>query len=241
MRMRIRESKGVSILDISEKIDIHSAEIIEVTGGLLKYGKVDILCNFKGVTQVDHDGLSVLVIAYKNVINRKGRMKFCNVPSGVMSLLKMVHLDTIFEIYNDEKSALRSFRGPATSVDRKALRRRFKRLDIHVNVKYSLLARPKPAYESSLSNISGAGIYIKCKKTYPIKTKLYLLVKLPEVSEPLKLVGMVVWNADKQIQPHEYPGMGIRFTDISSDEQRQVLDFIDKNISHRSGKGFYTA
>ena len=85
MKIRIRESKGVSILDISEKIDIHSAEIIEVTGGLLKYGKVNILCNFKGVVQIDYDGLSILVIAFKNVINRKGKMKFCNVPSSMLS------------------------------------------------------------------------------------------------------------------------------------------------------------
>lgn len=192
------------------------------------------------MAQIDYDGLSILVIAYKNVINRKGKMKFCNVPSHMLSLLKTAHLDSIFEIYNAEREALRSFREPAHHIEKKVLRRRFKRLDIHVKVQYSLLARPKQVYDGKLSNISGAGIYIRCKKTYPIKTKLHLQIKLPELSKPIKVSGVVIWNADKEIQPHEYPGMGIQFTDISYDEQDKIMEFIDKNISHRSGRGLYS-
>jgi len=240
MRIRVREAKGVSILDVSGKLDINAAELIEVTGGLLKYNKVNIVCNFAKAEQIDYDGLSILVIAYKNVINRKGKMKFCNMPSHAVSLLKTVRLDTVFEMYQDEKSAIRSFREPISSIEKKSLRRRFKRLDTHVKVQYSLLARPSQSSDGRLSNISGAGLYIRCKKTYPIKTKLNLEIKLPDIAEAMKISGSVVWNADKDVQPHEYPGMGIRFTDISYDEQKDILDYIDKNISHRSGSGLYS-
>jgi len=240
MKIRIRNVKGVSVLDIKGKVDIHSAELIEVLCGLLKYNKTDILCNLRDVGQVDYDGLSIFAIAYKNVLNRKGRMKFCNVSPNVSALFRTVHLDSVFEIYNNEEDALKSFKTPLSEVEREALRRRFKRLDIHIKVSYSLLSRPDKTYEGILSNISGAGIYVKCRKTYAVKTKLNLQIKLPDVPEPVSCSGIVVWNADKEIQPHEYPGMGIQFMNISPGLQRGILNFIDKNVSHRSGRGLYT-
>lgn len=240
MKIRIRNVKGVSVLDISGKIDIHSAELIEVLCGLLKYNKTDILCNLQNVEQVDYDGLSIFAIAYKNVLNQKGRMKFCSVSSSALSLFRTVHLDSVFEIYDNEEDALKSFKAPLSEVEMEALRRRFKRLDIHIKALYSLLSRPNKTYEGILSNISGAGIYVMCKKAYPVKTKLNLQIKLPDISEPLNCTGIVVWNADKEIQPHEYPGMGVQFINISSGLQKKILSFIDKNVSHRSGRGLYT-
>ena len=104
-------------------------------------------------------------------------------------------------------------------------------------MKYSLFARPKQVYEGGLSNISGAGIYIHCKKTYPVRTRLNLEIELPDISEPVKVSAAVSWNADKEIQPHDYPGMGVEFTDISYEEQKELLEFIVKNTSSRSGRG----
>jgi hypothetical protein len=42
----------------------------------------------------------------------------------------------------------------------------------------------------------------------------------------------VVWLADKQIQPHGYPGMGVEFVNISQEKQKTVLEFIDRNLSN---------
>lgn len=240
MKIKVREVREASVLDVNGNINIDSAEIIEVIGGLLKYNRLNILLNFKNVTGVDYNGLSVLVIAYKNITNHKGKLRFCNVPVYALTLLKTAHLDTIFEIYDNEKAALRSFKELASRVRNKVLRRRFKRLDMHINVSYNLPARPKQPHKGRLLNISGAGIYIRCKNIYPMKTRVNLKIDLPDFTKPIEVQGMVIWNADREIQPHEYPGMGFQFIDISSGVQKDILEFIDKNISHRSGRGLYT-
>ena len=106
MKIRIRMAGKVNVLDIEGKIDINSIQIIEIIGELLKYKKIDLLCNFTNVEHLDYNGLSILTIAYKNVINRNGKMKFCNVPVHILGLFKVAHLDSTFEIYNNEKTLL---------------------------------------------------------------------------------------------------------------------------------------
>ena len=68
MKIQVRTNENISILDISGSIDIDSAEIIEVTCQLLRYKNTDILFNFEEVESIDYNGLSILVIAYKNIL-----------------------------------------------------------------------------------------------------------------------------------------------------------------------------
>ena len=50
----------------------------------------------------------------------------------------------------------------------------------------------------------------------------------------LSLMGSVIWLADKEIQPHSYPGMGVNFVNLSKATQTKIVEFIDKNITRRS-------
>ena len=45
MGIRVRETGGVTIIDIEGKIDINSSEIIETVGWLTTSGKVNIILN----------------------------------------------------------------------------------------------------------------------------------------------------------------------------------------------------
>ena len=106
MAIRIRGAGGVEILDVDGNIDINSSELIEAIGSLVSSGKLNILVNFENVDMVDYSGLSILAIAYKNVTNHNGKMKLSRVPLPVIELLKVVKLDSVFEIYSDEMSAI---------------------------------------------------------------------------------------------------------------------------------------
>ena len=44
----------------------------------------------------------------------------------------------------------------------------------------------------------------------------------------------VIWIADKELQPHYYPGMGVAFISIGQEKEKAIIDFIDKNIIHRA-------
>jgi anti-anti-sigma factor len=237
MTCRVRDAGSISIVEVDGIVDINSADIVETIGWLMNIGKRNILCNLENADMVDYGGLSVLAITYKNVINHNGKMKFLNVPLPVMELMRVVRLDMVFECYYDEAAALNSFI-EETEVSRMPLRRRFKRLDIHFKVKYKLVGtQAKPAvFEGEVLNISGSGLFIYTKNTFPINSPLSLELRLPDAAEgkTIEVLGKVVWLPDKELQPHSYPGMGISFTRVDRETERVIVDFVEKNVTYRA-------
>lgn len=234
MAIRIREVNNINILDLDGKIDINSSDIIETIGWLTNTGKANIILNMENVDLVDYSGLSVLAIAYKNVVNHKGQLKLLNVPLPVIELLKVVKLDTVFENYLDEETAVKSFL--REDVEKLKLRRKFARLDIHLSVKYRIADGQKKSksYEGNVLNISAAGVYIYTPNTFPLNSHVELEFSLPNKPAALAATGRVSWLADKEIQPHSYPGMGVSFSHLTPGKEKSIIDFIDKNITHRA-------
>jgi anti-anti-sigma factor len=234
MEIRKRFSKNIIVFYITGPIDIDSAALIEETGKLLKEGLSRFLLNFANVSIVDYNGLSILAIAYKNIVNQKGVVKFCEVPSHIKELFKAARLDAVFEIHSDEKSALKNFE-LSNKVDKLPLRRRFKRIDTNISVRFKAgLSSDKALRKGKICNLSGEGLYLYSKETFPVSTELYLEISLGKVKSPLSLMGTVIWLADKELQPHAYPGMGISFTDLANEAQSSIVEFIDKNITRRA-------
>lgn len=234
MGVRIRESSGVNILDIEGDIDINSSEIIEMIGWLVNTGKLNILLNFENVGMVDYSGLSILAISYKNVLNHKGKLKLMRVGMPVMELLKVAKLDAIFENYQDEEAAVNSFF--ETEVSSMHLRRKFQRLDIHLKVRYNIISDHKnpKIFEGEVLNVSAAGLYIYTPYTLPINSMVDLEFILPGAKGGLKATGRVTWHTDKDLQPQTYPGMGVSFVHLTSEKEQAIIDFIEKNVTHRA-------
>lgn len=234
MDIRIREAHNISIVDIDGQIDINAAEIIEAIGWLIKNKKKDILLNFDKVNMVDYSGISILAIAYKNVINHKGKMKFCNVPLHIEELFKLVRLDSIFEIYKDEDTALTTFFHSESPMDYALLRRRFKRLDVHIEAEFCAKSNPDKIWHTGrILNISGEGLFIQSKNVVPLGTTLTLKLNISD-TETLEAEGMVIWLADKSLQLQSYPGMGIRFNNMRKTVQDKLMTFINRQITNRS-------
>ncbi|MDD3905057.1 MAG: PilZ domain-containing protein [Candidatus Omnitrophica bacterium] len=234
MAIRIRERDSVNILDIDGRIDINSSELVEMVGWLVNSGKLNIILNLENVDMVDYNGISILAIAYKNTVNHKGKMRLLNVPLSIIEMLKVVKLDAIFAIYTDEDTAIASF--TESEAEGLRLRRKFPRLDIHLSVTYRMVSDRKTPkiFEGKVLNISAAGLYVYTPDTLPINTILDLRFDMPGLPAILEATGRVSWIADKELQPHAYPGMGISFSHLTPDKERAIVDFIDKNVTHRS-------
>jgi len=233
MSTRVREVGAISILDIEGNIDINSSDIIEAIGWLVNSGKLNILINLENVGMVDYSGLSILAIAYKNVINHKGKLKLVNVSVSVAELFKVAKLEAVFETYSDEKSAIESFFNTSSLYH---LRRKFQRLDIHLKISYKLLGSEKDAkpFDGTVLNLSAAGIYIHTKYVLPLNSLLELSLTIPGETKKLKTEGRIIYLADKDIQPHVYPGMGVAFAHLDPKKELAIIDFIDKNVTHRA-------
>ena len=234
MSIRIRELSGVSILDIDGNVDINSADIIEAVGLLTGRGSLNIIINLENVDLVDYSGLSILAVAYKSVVNHKGRLKFIHVPLSVIELFKVVKLDNVLEIYPDESSAIASF--SETPLSDLHLRRRYQRLETHINVNYSIIGGMKnpETFEGLALNISAAGVYIYTKSIFPLNSLLSLSLTLPSINKRIDTDGRVIYLADKDIQPHVFPGMGVAFTHLNAKKEKLLVEFIEKNVTHRA-------
>ncbi len=240
MNIKIRESKAITVMDIEGRIDINGSDFIEMVGWILKNNKVKILCNFENVELVDYSGLSILAIAYKNVTNHGGAMKFCNVGLHIRELFRVVQMDKIFRCYSGEEEALKAFEEKEAELELKPLRRRFKRIEINIRAAYRPVLVPEKAGKAGkeccgkVVNISGAGIFVATHNLLPVKTVVKLEIAIPKEMVPLEMDGMVIWIADKGMQPQCYPGMGIKFINVDAEKQKELIDFIDKNVTHRS-------
>ncbi len=234
LSIKARQKGNIIILDLSGSIDIDSANLIEIVGQCVRDGYTDILCNMESVNAIDYTGISALVIAYKEVVNNKGRMKFCSIPLHLKNVLGVAGLDKVIDIYPSEDTGLHSFREDKIieKISKLQLRRRFKRLPIEMKIELKAkYDRRAVCYKGDLINLSGVGAYICGCGQFKLGDELLLKLKLPPKNEELELDAKVVWLPDKQIQPPFHPGMGVEFHYIPSDIQQKLLEFIERNLS----------
>ena len=136
LEIRISQKNNIIILDLSGRIDVDSANLVEVVGQCLRDGYADILCNFEDVESIDYMGVSVVVIAYKEVVNNQGRMKFVNIPAHLKGFFAVSGIDRTIEVYASDTLALNSFKEDKIieKIKKMQLRRRFKRLPIDLKI-----------------------------------------------------------------------------------------------------------
>jgi anti-anti-sigma factor len=234
MEIKLRQNSGVIVLDISGRIDVDSANLVEVVGQCVRDGYKDILCNLEDVDFIDYMGTSVVVIAYKEVVNNQGRMRFCNVPAHIKNIFCIAGLDRVIEMYPSEELALNSFKEDKIIEDIKKmqLRRRFKRLPIDIKVELKAKhGRDPVCLKLDVLNLSGIGAFIFGCDKFRLGDEVILKMKLPPKRKELELEAKVVWIPDKQVQPHSYPGLGVEFTHMPADIQQELIVFIERNLS----------
>jgi len=73
---------------------------------VVESGSLHIAVNLAGVTDLDSAGIGELVRAFTSLRKAGGRCVFFAPTKQVQMLLKIVRLDTIFDLVEDEASAL---------------------------------------------------------------------------------------------------------------------------------------
>jgi len=78
-------------------------------------GRKNVLMNMGGVSYVDSSGLGALVAASVTAKNNGGQIKLLNLTKRLHDLLSMAKLATVFDTYDNETDAVRSFSSPVTA------------------------------------------------------------------------------------------------------------------------------
>jgi anti-sigma B factor antagonist len=107
-----RELDGVTILDLSGRITLGegSVQLRDAIRSLIGKGQKNILLNLEDVNYIDSSGLGELVSAFTTAKNQGGQIKLLKLTKKVHDLLQLTKLYTVFDISDDEASAIASFK-----------------------------------------------------------------------------------------------------------------------------------
>ena len=111
MKFTSREVDGVTVLDLSGKIVLGegSVTIRDAVRDVLAKGSNKILLNLGDINYIDSSGIGELVSAFTTVRNSGGELKLLNLTKKVHDLLQITKLYTVFDIKDDEASAIAAF------------------------------------------------------------------------------------------------------------------------------------
>jgi anti-sigma B factor antagonist len=112
MKVSTRQVDGITILDLSGRITLGegSVQLRDGVRDLLSKGSKHILLNLGDVNYIDSSGIGELVSAYTTVRNQGGELKLLNLTKKVHDLLQITKLYTVFDIKDDEASAIAAFK-----------------------------------------------------------------------------------------------------------------------------------
>ena len=111
MQITTREVSHVTILDLNGRITLgdETGRLREAIHQLITDGKKKIILNLARVDYIDSSGVGELVSSFTTVRNAGGELKLLSLTKKVQDVLHVTKLYTVFDIKDDEFTAVKSF------------------------------------------------------------------------------------------------------------------------------------
>jgi anti-sigma B factor antagonist len=111
MKATNRIVEGVAVVDMSGRITLGEGSVVlrDTIRDLIGKGNKKILLNLGDVTYIDSSGIGELVSAFTAVRREGGELKLLNLTKKVHDLLQITKLYTVFDIKDDEATAIKAF------------------------------------------------------------------------------------------------------------------------------------
>ena len=115
MQIEERAVGDVMILDLKGKITLGEGDELlkDKINSLVNQGHKKIILNLADVPYIDSAGLGEVVRTYTTVSRQGGSLKLLNLTKRITDLLSITKLLTVFETYESENEAVRSFSASA--------------------------------------------------------------------------------------------------------------------------------
>ena len=116
LRIAQRTVEGVVILDVSGRLIFSGEEeslLRNEVAGLVGAGERKLLVDLSQVSYIDSGGVGSLVTAYLHTLRRGGQLKVVCPNDRVCHVLKITHLTSVLDVFDNEAQALRSFDAPS--------------------------------------------------------------------------------------------------------------------------------
>ena len=111
MTITTREVSHVTILDLTGRITLgdETGQLRDTVRQLISAGKKKIVLNLAQVDYIDSSGVGELVSSFTAVRNAGGELKLFSLSKKVHDILRVTKLYTVFDIKDDEFTAVKSF------------------------------------------------------------------------------------------------------------------------------------
>jgi len=111
MQIDQRTIGDVTILDLKGKITLGEGDELlkDKVNSLVNQGHKKIILNLADVPYIDSAGLGEIVRTYTTVSRQGGSLKLLNLTKRITDLLSITKLLTVFETFESEGDAVKSF------------------------------------------------------------------------------------------------------------------------------------
>ena len=115
MQIEERAVGDVVVLDLKGEITLGEGDELlkDKVNSLVNQGHKKIVLNLADVPYIDSAGLGEVVRTYTTVSRQGGSLKLLNLTKRITDLLSITKLLTVFETFDSENEAVRSFSASA--------------------------------------------------------------------------------------------------------------------------------
>ena len=109
MKISVRDVGTSRVVEVDGDVDLATSPELRRTlfEALPAVGKLAL--NLAAIRYIDSSGIGELVSGYTAVKNQSGDLKLLHLTKKVRDLLQITKLYTVFDVFTDESTALRSF------------------------------------------------------------------------------------------------------------------------------------
>lgn len=102
---------AVTILELSGRLELDEGDIVlrDSVNALVERGRVQLLLDMTHVVRLDSAGIGMLVSKLLTARRAGGTIKLVHLTDRTERLVDVTRLSSVFEIFDDEAEALRSF------------------------------------------------------------------------------------------------------------------------------------
>ena len=111
VKLTTRQVGDVTVIDAVGRITLGegASTFRDTIRDLASAGHKKMLLNLGEVSYIDSSGIGEMVSGFTTVTNQGGALKLLNLTKRVKDLLQITKLYTVFEVFEEEPAAIRSF------------------------------------------------------------------------------------------------------------------------------------
>lgn len=111
IKLTVRQVGDVSVIDAAGRLTLGEGTnaVRDTVRDLVAGGNRKLVLNLAGITHMDSAGIGELVTGFTSAAASGGRLKLLSLTRKVRELLQITKLLSVFEVFDDEAAAVRSF------------------------------------------------------------------------------------------------------------------------------------